>query len=234
MKSLTKYDRKRGPIFEQAMNDGTLDRSKFLLIRRTQPEMLRAPLFAVIFMVLGEWTPLILMGVPSVVPVTCRLPGQVDKTRTKMEERRAKEFNGQQVKVNTHRQIATKNLLGPYASFAPTQWEGLYHGHAVHINRSLGLYSTIWDSLGVRVPSSVLYKRLAKALKHVHTDDLLILKEGGAKAIEMSMSFEEVKMALVDRAVDIMGREDKELRDVLMAWIASRKVTDVPTLLLTR
>lgn len=168
------------------------------------------------------------------MPLTCRLPGQIDKTRTKLEARRAKEFDGQHVKANRNRQIASKNLLGSNANFAPAQWEGISRGHAVHINKSLGLYSTIWDSLGVRIPNFVLYKRLAKALKHLHNDDLLIMKEGGVKAIEMDMSFEEVKMALVDRGVDIMGREDKELRDVLIAWIASRKVTDVPTLLLSR
>lgn len=48
------------------------------------------------------------------------------------------------------------------------------------------------------------------------------------------MTSQEVKMALVERGVDVLGKEDPQLKGDLDAWLKSREKVSAERLLLTR
>ncbi|EFX00915.1 letm1-like protein [Grosmannia clavigera kw1407] len=93
-------------------------RSDLLLRRRWSHDLRRLPLFAVLLLVCGECTPLVVIAFPHVVPYPCRIPRQVDKLQRLAEKRRHAAFGD------------------PHAS------------SPVLIARSLGLVSPLWDRLG--------------------------------------------------------------------------------------
>ncbi|KAL2117457.1 hypothetical protein VTJ04DRAFT_7117 [Mycothermus thermophilus] len=64
-------------------------RSHFLLRARWLHDVRRLPLFAVVLIVCGECTPLVVLAFPHAVPLTCRIPKQVDKLLSRAEKRRA-------------------------------------------------------------------------------------------------------------------------------------------------
>lgn len=68
-------------------------------------------------------------------------------------------------------------------------------------------------------------------VKYLEMDDELIK---AANAPLSGMDIEEVRMALVDRGVDIVGAREGRLRDALSAWLKSREKSGVEALLLTR
>jgi len=103
----------------------------------------------------------------------------------------------------------------------------------VHISWSLGLSSSVWDWLGGQypgLPSFLLKGKVKRRVEYLELDDGLIVKDGGVREMEI----EEVRMALVDRGVDVLGRGGKELRGDLNAWLKSREKVPVERLLLTR
>lgn len=74
----------------QAVRDGLLSRADFQLIRRTRRDINRVPLFALIWLICGEFTPLVVIYVTGAVPRTIWMPKQVQKAREEAENRRAK------------------------------------------------------------------------------------------------------------------------------------------------
>lgn len=69
-----------------------------------------------------------------------------------------------------------------------------------------------------------------KRVEYLEMDDRLIERAGGVK----DMDVEEVRMALVERGVDVLGREGKGMKSELSAWLKSREKVSVERLLLTR
>jgi len=68
-------------------------------------------------------------------------------------------------------------------------------------------------------------------LHSLEMDDKLIKKQDSGIR---EMNLEEVRMALVERGVDVMGKSKEQLRASLKAWIKSREKSSVERLLLTR
>ncbi|KAK7736626.1 hypothetical protein SLS53_006829 [Cytospora paraplurivora] len=73
-------------------------RSTELLRRRWGHDVRRLPVFALVLLVCGEFTPLIVLALPRVVPITCRIPQQVEKLRRGAEERRGASFDALRMK----------------------------------------------------------------------------------------------------------------------------------------
>ena len=101
----------------------------------------------------------------------------------------------------------------------------------------------MWDYLGGQypgLPDFILRRKVRRTIEYIEMDDSLILAAGGAKDTKVpndlikEMDTEEVRMALVERGVDIQGRDEKILREHLMAWLKSRESAPVERLLLTR
>jgi hypothetical protein len=168
-------------------------------------------------MICGEFTPLVVIAVSSVVPWTCRIPKQINADRMKLEKRRA---------------ISFRNLTAPPPEEKGVQ--GLERMQLIHISWSLGLSSSVWDWLGGQypgLPSGILRRKVGKKVGYLEMDDRLL--GDGSRVGELEV--EEVRMALVERGVDVQGREEWKLRADLEAWLKSRDGgAPVERLLLTR
>ena len=178
--------------------------------------MKRVPAFALVLIICGEFTPLVVIALTGIVPWTCRIPKQIDADRRKLEARRS---------------ISFRNLTAP-----PPERRGvelLERMQLLHISWSLGLSSKAWDWLGSQypgLPNFILRKRVQNRIEYLEMDDRLIVQGGGVGDMEI----EEVRMALVERGVNVLGRGDKELKGDLSAWLKSAEKVPVEKLLLTR
>ena len=155
--------------------------------------------------------------VTSVVPYASRIPKQIENDRKTLENRRA---------------ISFRNLTMEPPK-AETGVEGLQRMQLLHISWSLELCSRLWDWLGGRLPglpTPIIRNRVRKRVDYLKLDDRLINRGGGVN----EMDLEEVRIALVERGVDVLGRTEKQLRDLLKAWLRARKETSMERLLLTR
>ncbi|KAK4166562.1 hypothetical protein QBC43DRAFT_312919 [Cladorrhinum sp. PSN259] len=63
-------------------------RSQILTRIRYAHDIRRLPVFGLVLLICGEFTPFVVLLIPKVVPLTCRIPKQVDLLLGKEEERR--------------------------------------------------------------------------------------------------------------------------------------------------
>ena len=110
----------------------------------------------------------------------------------------------------------------------------LERSQILHVGRSLGLYSKVWDRLGEiglgGVPLALVKRRIEKRVDYLNLDDIAIEKDGGVGQLEM----EEVKISLEERGLDVLGKNDAQLRGALGSWLKTRKHQETIGLLLTR
>lgn len=199
------------------MKAGDLSRSDFQLLVRNWHDVKRVPTFALVFIVCGEFTPLVVVAMSNVVPWTCRIPKQIEGDRKKLEERR---------------KISFRNLTMPLPD-NEVGVEGLERMQLLHISWSLGLSSSMWDWLGGRLPglpNAILRRKVRARLEYLELDDELIGREGGV----VGMEEEEIKMACVERGIDVVGRDLSGFRADLKGWLRSVEKTGRERLLLTR
>lgn len=172
-------------------------RSHLLLQSRWRHDASRVPLFALMLLCCGEFTPFVVLAVPRVAPLTCRIPAQVDKIRKAAEARR-------------HRSAEALRLAAERNPSA----ELPYNLVVGHLARSLGVVSSLWDRVGW-VPGSLAGRKAGNRLRFLAIDDSLLMQAGGVPALIS----EEVTLACVDRGIDTRGRKVAELRDVLARWL---------------
>ncbi|RKF81059.1 putative letm1-like protein [Golovinomyces cichoracearum] len=203
---------KYGGKLSQAVKEKAISRSDFQLLTRNWHDIKRVPLFGLMFAVFGEFTPLVVLAIGNIVPLTCRIPAQITKERKKLEERRRK-------------------IIEPSASFKSTEGSpvSLEPKILAQINTSLGLSSQFWNFFG-GPPHLILKRRVKKRLEYLRLDDELLEVAGGVH----KMCTEEVKMALVERGIDVLGRDESLLRDDLKSWLGSRKKVAQEKLILSR
>jgi hypothetical protein len=212
-----KLDTKYKGSLAQAIDAGFLDRSSFQLLTRSWFDVKRIPIFALVFLICGEFTPLVVVAVTSVVPYTCRIPKQIESDRKTLEKRRA---------------ISFRNLTAALPENSAGVDE-LGRMQLLHISWSLGLSSSAWDWLGGRLPglpTPFLRRKVRRRVQYLDWDDKLIKRDGGVEG----MSVEEVRMALVERGVDILQKSEPKLRGALKAWLRARDEVSILRLLLTR
>ncbi|KAJ5046560.1 uncharacterized protein L3040_003799 [Drepanopeziza brunnea f. sp. 'multigermtubi'] len=203
-----------------AVRAHALSRSDFQLLCREKHDLRRVPLFALVLLVCGEFTPLVVLAITGIVPWTCRIPKQIDSDRQKLEERRRTSFRNL-----THRMPVEKR--GEAVTMNRMQ--------LLHISWSLGLSSSAWDFLGGKLPglpTGVLRRKWVRRREYLDTDDML-LRRGGRAALK-ELSVEELRMACVDRGVDVLGRPEEDLRRDLEAWLKCAERLSMERLVLTR
>ncbi|MCJ1400818.1 hypothetical protein MMC11_004026 [Xylographa trunciseda] len=189
---------------EEALQQGVLSRGEWLLIRRSNQDIKKVPLFALVFMICGEFTPLVVVFMSGVVPRTCKVPKQVLIDREKAEGRRRSSFREGTVTSSDEGIVDVETLPPKQIS---------------HVGRSLGLYPSLFDRLGIDFPTSILKRRVRQWDDYISVDDASIAQYGGVELMEM----EEVRIALDERGVDVLGRGDPQLRRTLHAWLRERK-----------
>lgn len=83
------------------------------------------------------------------------------------------------------------------------------------VAQSYGIYPAWWDRLfGSLVPEWEVKRRLYRCAEYLETDDFAIERDGGVGGLEG----EEVVRACEERAVDVLGRDQEELRRQLMMY----------------
>ncbi|KAL8771770.1 MAG: hypothetical protein Q9209_002961 [Squamulea sp. 1 TL-2023] len=206
-----------GKSAEQALRDGLLSRAEYHLIRRTRRDVSRIPLFGLVLVICGEFTPLLVVfvGLSGPVPRTCHIPKQIESTREKLEKRRRESFRDGTVPMKETEDF--KDL------------QKLPRPILIHVGKSLGLYSSLWDKIRV-VPTLLLPRRIQKTVDLIDVDDLAIEKGGGV----IHLSEEELKLAAEERGLDVVGRSKEEVRSVLGRWINARKRASIIDLLCRR
>ncbi|KAJ4416722.1 hypothetical protein N0V85_002167 [Neurospora sp. IMI 360204] len=84
--------RSENPVTDADCIDGYLrfrTRGSLLLYKRVKHDLNKLPVFGLLLLVCGEFTPFVVLAVPTIVPYTCRIPKQVDKILKRIEEKRA-------------------------------------------------------------------------------------------------------------------------------------------------
>lgn len=168
----------------QAVRHGLLSRADFQLIRRTRRDINKVPLFALIWLICGGFTPLIVIFFTGAVPRTIWIPKQVQKAREEAERRRSKSrkesvflFAGppRRSDIESMPDEPQRNALKSYA-------------------QSLGLYPAWWDRwIPTLVPTSLIKRRVYRRLGELEVDDFAIERDGGAG----KMAGEEVRMYVI-------------------------------------
>jgi hypothetical protein len=204
----------KGAVYE-AVNDRKFTRSDYQLLLRNRHDILRVPLFGLLFIVCGEFTPLIVLAVSSIVPYTCRIPKQVNADLLKVSNRRKESFVN-----NKPEPVIAKNEKGE---------EELTSEQKRHIAEACGLTSTLWNRLfATGPPGAILNRRVGRHLEYLETDDLLISRDGGYAALTP----EEIKRACADRGIDVLERSNVEQKEALHRWFEGRRTGASPAQLL--
>lgn len=208
---------------------GATTRSTLLLRRRWRYDVRRLPPFALLLLICGEFTPLVVMALPSMVPYTCRIPRQIEALQRKTEARRAASFwrlydheveQGRRAPGDERPpgNAAAAATAAPEVSPSSRKAGFTDAQRAAHIARSLDLISPLWDRLGVPDAAVVLLSARRKVKRHVAflaEDDVLLTQAGGVDALES----EEVVLACTDRAIGTLTRSDEDLRGRLRQWL---------------
>ena len=176
-------------------------------MKRTRADLLRIPAFGLVFAICGEFTPFVVLAMSHVVPRSLWIPKQVEKARRQLEERRKEIFRN------------PDPALGLEAEMKGGKVDKMAKPVVLHIGRSLGLYSTVWDRMGIP-PTPVVRRRVKKRMEFVDIDDAAIERDGGAEAL----NGEEVARAAELRGIDVLGWDAVALKGVLEQWLQARKV----------
>ncbi|KAJ9647256.1 hypothetical protein H2199_002243 [Coniosporium tulheliwenetii] len=201
-----------------------LTRAEWQLLLRSRYDMRRVPIFALLFLILGEWLPLVVIYFTALVPRTCRIPLQVDREIRKLETRRRESLR----EMNALRAIAGKGGEAAKDEGAKdgTQAQGTGQlateviikednrvdrkTELVHLSRCFGLHSKMWDRLLGGLPTALVARKVRNRFDYLAEDDRLLLRDGSVK----DLTKEETKEACVERGIDVLGRKEEEMRRI--------------------
>ncbi|KAL8953610.1 MAG: hypothetical protein Q9222_000536 [Ikaeria aurantiellina] len=208
----------KGKSPEQALREGLLSRADYHVIDRTWSDVSRIPVFGLVLLICGEFTPLVVifLGLSGAVPRTCHIPKQIQGAREKLEARRRESFRE-----------GTVTAAQESEDFKDVQQ--LPKPIMAHVGRSLDLYSSLWDRLGI-LPTILLPRRIEKTIERIDVDDLAISRGGGVQFLNE----EELKLAAEARGLDVMGKQIVDLQSQLGKWMLARKATSIVDLLSRR
>ena len=91
-----------------------------------------------------------------------------------------------------------------------------------YLAQSLGLYSESLDKfVPFLIPPGFVRRRVDARVKDLEADDWAIARDGGVR----DLNKEEVVAACEERGIEILGKEDIELRKKLNSWIEERRTS---------
>ncbi|KAK6359626.1 hypothetical protein TWF696_000772 [Orbilia brochopaga] len=183
-----------------------LTRSDLQLLKRHQHDIRRIPLFALLFTICGEFTPLVVAAFSNIVPITCRIPTQIRHDRRKRDERQTASFENYLPSSSINRAIE--------------RLEQMTFREKVHCSTMVGRHSNLWPSRILPLPFEwLLNRRLKRYEVYLETDDMLIAKGGGV----MLLSPAELEIACMDRGIKVLDKPEAQLRSDLQRWLTDRK-----------
>ncbi|KAL9079524.1 MAG: hypothetical protein Q9157_001582 [Trypethelium eluteriae] len=223
-------------------SSSSLTRADRLLLRRSVYDMRRIPFFALLFLLVGEWLPLLVPFMPRVVPLTCRIPAQEDGMRKQQAEWRVGalqelersapggERGGREwIEVLGEMLHASASSSGEQGQQPVRQGLVGKSEEAVPMCRVLGLYSPKFDwavgSLPGFMARGFLAGRLRQHLEFLRADDQELLeaarRAGGLEQVAVVLSKEERVRACEDRGLDVFQQREEEVRGMLVRYLGS-------------
>lgn len=190
---------------EALLGSGVLSRAEFLLLQRTGQDTRKIPLFVLMYVVCGEFTPLVVVALSGLVPRTLWIPKQVLRAREKAESRRAA----------VYATTASSESKPETAITTPNE--------AGRLGQILGAYPAWWDRLPI-TPSWFISRRVAERLRLIELDDFAIQQDGSwGDGVQRLADGDEVRLAAEMRGLNVLGRGDQELKSILEKWLRARK-----------
>ncbi|KAF8423850.1 hypothetical protein EV426DRAFT_601404 [Tirmania nivea] len=217
----------KGSITE-LVDQGKITRGEFQFAMRTRHDSRRIPLFALMFLICGEFTPLVVIAFSSIVPFPCRIPKQINSDALKLHQRRTASFSTlppppatnlfiPSTTAHTSTPAPTKSL----AAIPPIlDLTHLTHQQLMHVAITLNLAPSV--SSYIAFPY-LLQRRVARKLEYLELDDTLIERFGGVDALVKEGGRKELEWAVMERGIDTLNRKDGELQVALRKWFEARK-----------
>lgn len=205
-----------------------LTRAEWQTIKRSRKDMLRLPAFGLIFLVFGEWTPLLVMYITPLIPEPCRIPSQVQKQLVNAENTRKDRLHW--AGVNAFRLMAADRPKAGLSTTTDAKIEAsataiqsvnplnLTQYELILASARYGCHSRIFDLLRVTPPKFWLQRGVRKQYEYLKKDDNMIERDGGFQALEKK----EVRRACIERGFDVLDKKDDELRKALASWFAGK------------
>jgi hypothetical protein len=221
-RQLRKRQKEAGP----GEKDTILTRAEWQIVRRSKADLLRLPPFAVILLVFGEWTPLLVLWLTPIVPEACRIPSQTRKSLKTLESRRRER---EQTIATQAAQLIHRDRR-PGVGQSTTQIE-IYSGcpkqedidryslyELLYVSTRLDAHSWLWEYY-MTPPKAILRWGMKRKLEYLNKDDELILRDGGFQ----ELSREETHRACIERGIYALDKSDHELKKRLAEWFGKRK-----------
>jgi hypothetical protein len=202
-----------------------LTRAEWQIVARSRKDMLRLPAFGLIFLIFGEWTPLLVMYITPIIPEPCRIPRQVHSDLSKLEARR--HARQRKASLDAMRLMARDrgiagsgghDVVASAHTIRTTNPLDLTLFELVLASARFNCHSKLWDWAMLTPPKFWLKRNLRKTYEYLRTDDRLIERDGGHQALEMR----EVQRACVERGMDVLGKKEGEMRRALEGWFAGK------------
>ena len=192
------------------LKEGRITRAQYHLLLRTRSDISRIPLFALVFLVCGEFTPLLVPFLSPIVPKTLWLPSQWEKARWKAEGRRRR-WN--RLRLRDQRSASDG---GPPSSAPSLLPEESRYEEGVRLNA----WPRWCDATLIRwLPASMVNKRVEKVSRNLLLDSFAIDRDGDVDG----MVDDEVKMALDARGCGVIGKDMADLRRTLQQEVAKSR-----------
>ena len=183
-------------------------RSHHQLQARARHDLRCLPVFGLLLLVCGEFTPFVVLAVPSLTPFTCRIPAQTTKMQRAAEARRQRSFADLAAAVQNSADAGAAHATAAPATLSAAVKTG-------HLARTLGVVGSVWDRVGPWAPLWFSRRRVDAKLVFLARDDELLARAGGVGALEEA----EVRLACAERGIDVLDRSAEELRRALGAWL---------------
>jgi len=181
----------------------SLSRAEFQFLHREAGDAIRLPLFVLVLMICGEWTPAIVILFGELVPRTCRIPRQLQRVARKQHQKRIERLSRLSGAVMPTSAVAEtpRNALsavrqaqGQQVPAKEIDADSLTYALAYR----LGTYSRLTDIF------MLTSRRLTHRLAYLDADDALLLRDSGN---DVSRIFEELSLSELRIACDERGIE---------------------------
>lgn len=197
--------------------EGKISRADFQLLERVRADIKVLPIFGLILLICGEFTPFVVLAIgKSVVPRTCHIPNQVkqaDKVHLDHQRR---------IYHSDDQQIPPAWVVGASSKAVSM---GKSDSDVMHLSLVLGLSgrdrSWILDSGLGSVPLSLWYRpRLASRLAYLELDDAFLRKS--LAGTELRLSDAELKIAATERGIIYTADTRQAAARNLETWLRRR------------
>lgn len=224
--------------------DTGVTRRELQLLFRDRHDIGKLPFFGALAIVCGEWLPLLVPFMPSVAPLTCRLPEQIESMRKTAQERRKASFRagveepGSEVSERIEREVEEQiglhdaedgekirlsardraEIVPVLSATGANPTEGWTKEQLLHVGSSLGLFRKLWDHVG-GPPEFLLHSTIKYRLLYLALDDALLIKTRGVGLLNP----EELTIACEERGIDVVGVPQSILKSTLEKWLEGRQ-----------